>query len=69
MTHPRLDIENDPLLRIREAAAYLAMSIRGVQAAVSRGDLEVVRVSPRRVAFRRSALNGFVVARAQRAGK
>ena len=69
MPHPDAGVPNDPLLKTRPAAVYLAFSERGLQAAVARGDIAFVRVSPRRVAFRLSELNRFAEARTQRTGR
>lgn len=51
---------DDPVLRPREAAAYAALSLRALQAAVARGVIRVVRLSPRRIGVRRSEMNRFI---------
>ena len=69
MPPPDASVPNDPLLKTRPAAHYLAFSERGLQAAVARGDIAFVRVSKRRIAFRLSELNRFAEARTQRAAQ
>jgi excisionase family DNA binding protein len=52
--------ESDPFLTVDEVAAMLRLNPQTVRNTIERGELAAVRVGPRRVRVRRSALDAWI---------
>lgn len=52
--------ETDPFLTVDEVAAMLRLNPQTVRNTIDRGELAAVRVGPRRVRIRKSALDRFI---------
>jgi excisionase family DNA binding protein len=52
--------EEDPFLTVDEVAAMLRLNPQTVRNTIDRGELAAVRVGPRRVRVRKSALDRFI---------
>ena len=59
-----LFINNDKVVSIREAARISGVSTSTLKRQLKGGDLKVIRLSPRRIGIRLSALHGWLDARA-----
>lgn len=61
---PTALIVNDKVVSIREAAEISGISTSTLKRQLKVGELKIVRLSPRRVGIRLSALHGWLDARA-----